>query len=200
VRQHHKQLSSLILLLAVLLGSRPALSQSLDVRVEGDRLRIAAPRLRLLTGVPLQRLRDGASVNYIFELSVLNGRAGALLGRTLYRFVISYDIFQETFQVSRVEPTTRVLSHLSMSAAEAACIDAIEIPTRSLPADTPFWIRLEYRAEDMSKDDETGTSLGILVDIFSRKTERSPVSGVIERGPLRLRDLPRVTPRGTTNP
>ena len=197
----YRQLFRLIVLVALLFASGLALGQSLEMRTDGDRLRIVAPRLRLLTGVPLERLHDGASVSYTFRLSILNSRSGEVLGQAFYRFVISFDIFEERFQVSRLEPTTRVLSHLSMPAAEAACIDAIEIPARVEPADRPFWIRLEYRAEDMSQSDEAPTSLGTLVDLFGRKTAKSPVSGIIEAGPFRLRDLPRVAPpRGATNP
>ena len=201
MRRRYERFSELILLVALLVASQPVIAQSLQARVDGERLRVGVSRLRLLTGVPLERLHDGATVIYTFQLSILNGRSGEVVSRTFFRFAISFDIFEETFQVSRLEPTTRVQSHLSMMAAEAAVVDAIEMSTRSLPADRPFWIRLDYRTEDMTQSGDTPISIGTLVDLFSRKSSRSPVSGGIDAGPFRLQDLPRVTPtRGAPNP
>lgn len=186
---------------AVLTASLLVLGQSLGVRVDGERLRIDITKARLLVGEPLERLHDGASVTYIVQVSALTARSGSVLTRTTYRYVISYDIFEERFQVSRIQPAPRVLSHLSMAAAEAAMVDSLEIPASSIPPDRPFWIRWEYQVEDPSQSADGGMSLGTLVDVFSRKASKGPVGGASESGPFRLRELPRVAPaRGASNP
>jgi hypothetical protein len=59
-------------------------------------------------------------VSYIFRLSAQTSRFGSTLQNPSIAFVISYDIFEEKFQVSRLRPTARVVSHLSAAAAEAA--------------------------------------------------------------------------------
>jgi hypothetical protein len=192
-----------IMFVAVLiLASRPLKAQSLNVRLDGDRLRINVARVRLLTGDPLQQLRDGASVTYTFQLSALNTRSGMTLTRATYRFVISYDIFEERFQVSRLQPSALVLSYLTMAAAEAAMLEALELPAPAIDAARAFWVRWEFQADDPSQGrNSSGSPLGGLVDIFSRKSSNAPLSGAVESGPFRLRDLSRVTPtRGPANP
>jgi hypothetical protein len=67
------------------------------------------------------------------------------------------------------------------------------MPVGVLPQNEPFWIRLDYRAEDAGTPaDQSGnssSSLSILVDIFSRRTRGEQVHGTEEVGPLRLYDL-----------
>ena len=70
------------------------------------------------------------------------------MAKSEYRFVISYDIFEEKFQVSRIRPTARVVSHLTQAAAEALCIESLELPIQSISTTRPFWLRLEYEAEE----------------------------------------------------
>lgn len=177
------------------------LAQSVRARVEGDRLRIVVEGSRFLSGDALRKLHDGVSVSYVFRLSALTSRIGSTMAKSEYRFVISYDIFEEKFQVSRIRPTGRIQSHLTAAAAEATFIEAMEIPLQPLGTGT-FWLRLEYQTEDSaSTSDDATVSLGALVDIFSRTTTKEPTRGVLERGPLRLSDLPRSTPaRGSPSP
>ena len=186
---------SIALILAATLRSTPAMAQSLSVRVEGDRIRIGVGRPRLLAGDPLQRLRDGASIRYTLRLSAIDDRAGSFLATAEFRFVVSYDIFEETFQVSRLQPS-RVLSHLTLMAAETTLMEAMELPIQALAPEDYFTIRWEYHADDMSVPAESGVTLGGLVEIFSRKTSKAPLSGLVVTGPLRLRDLPRTAPAG----
>ena len=149
----------------------------------------------------MRKLRDGVPVTYIFHLTVLNSRYGSTVAKAEYRFVISYDIFEEKFQVSRERPTVRVVSHLTLAAAEAACLEVLELPLRSINASRPFWLRWDYQAEDAAQTDNTEVSLGGLVEIFSRTTKKEPTQGLVESGPFVLSNLPRVAPsRGATNP
>lgn len=177
------------------------IAQSLTPRIDGDRLRVGVEGVRFLSGDALRKLRDGVPVTYIFHLTVLNSRYGSTVAKAEYRFVISYDIFEEKFQVSRERPTVRVVSHLTLAAAEAACLEVLELPLRSINASRPFWLRWDYQAEDAAQTDNTEVSLGGLVEIFSRTTKKEPTQGLVESGPFVLSNLPRVAPsRGATNP
>ncbi len=181
--------------LILLLALCPAVlrAQSLNVRLEGDQLKISAPQLRFLTGEALQRLRDGASVPYVFELSVTGGRYGARLAHAIHRFVVSYDLWEEKFAVTRIDSRLRSVSHLSSSAAEIWCLDALVLPINGLNPNESLWIQLEYRAEQSSRSgdsaDNSGFTLGGLIDIFSKRNQKEPLRGSRQGGPFRLVDL-----------
>ena len=191
----------LCILIVVVGGIRASLAaQSLRARTEGDRLRVVVERPRFLSGDALRKLHDGVPVVYIFQLSAHTSRLGSTIAKSEYRFVISYDIFEERFQVSRVRPTGRVVSHLTAAAAETTFLDTLELPIQSIRTGT-FWLRLEYQTEEQAENDSPAVSLGGLVEIFSRTTAKEPTRGVLEAGPLRLSDLPRSAPaRGATSP
>jgi hypothetical protein len=177
-----------------------AVAQSLSARTEGERLRVVVSGVRFLSGDALKKLHDGVPVSYIFRLSAQTSRFGSTLAKSEYRFVISYDIFEEKFQVSRLRPTARVVSHLSAAAAEATLIEAMDLPVQPITA-MPFWLRLEYEAEESTENGNPDVSIGGLVEIFSRTSNKEPIRGLLEKGPLRLSDLQRTTPaRGATSP
>src|SRR5690606_34440680 len=122
-------------------------AQSLGVRIEADQLRVNAPQLRMLSGEPLNRLRDGAAVSYVFQLSVLAERGGRPLASAAFRFVVSYDLWEEKFAVTRMEPSRQSVSHLSAEAAEQWCLDSIGLSIQGLSPDAPLWVLLEFQAE-----------------------------------------------------
>lgn len=196
-----KALTQACLTAALIAGIHGSVAaQSLSGRVDGDRLRIVVAGTRFLSGDALKKLHDGVPVSYVFRLSALTSRFGSTMAKSEYRFVISYDIFEEKFQVSRVRPTARVVAHLTAAAAEMAFIEPMELPVQSIGAGM-FWLRLEYEAVESSGTDSPGVSIEGLVEIFSRTSTRAPIRGVLEVGPLRLSQLPRSTPaRGTTSP
>lgn len=189
------------ILVALIVGIRGNLcAQSLNARTDGEHLRVVIERSRFLSGDALRKLHDGVPVVYVFRLSANTSRLGSTLAKSEYRFVISYDIFEERFQVSRVRPTGRVVSHLTAAAAEATFIEAMELPMSSIGTGM-FWLRLEYQAEEASESSAPGMSIGGLVEIFSRTGTKEPTRGTMEAGPLRVSELPRVPPaRGKTSP
>lgn len=186
--------------LILLLTTYPALlrAQSLSVRLDKDQLKISAPQLRFLTGEAMQRLHDGASVVFVLEAAITSARFGSPLARTKSRFVFSYDIWEEKFAVTRVDAPSRSVSHLSASAAEAWCLDSFVLSAAGLSPNDPFWVLLEYRAEEPipSSDgsDNSGFTLGGLIDIFSRRNQRQQLRGSREGGPFRLADLRNASP------
>lgn len=78
--------------------------QSLSARIDRDQLRVLAPRLHFLVGEPLTRLRNGATVNYEFQLVLRADRNSRPVARVQQRFAVSYDLWEEKFAVTRLAP------------------------------------------------------------------------------------------------
>lgn len=168
------------------------IAQNLKVRLEADRLRVSGPQVRLLTGRPLDRLRNGGSVIYVLELTVRTEKAGRVLTKVKERFTLSYDLWEEKFSVTRQATPTRSASNLSAAAAQAWCLDSLSIPASQLPGDRTFWVELEYQTEGppaASKSDSNLT-LSSLIDIFSRRSpEEQQLHDIDVVGPFHLEDL-----------
>jgi hypothetical protein len=190
-----KRLTVASLLLLALSAALAA--QSLSTRVEGDQLRIAAPRLHFLVGEARDRLHDGATVKYEFQLTATAGRGGPVLARTLQEFAVSYDLWEEKFAVRKLGASPRSVSHLSETAAETWCLENISIPVAALGNNKEFWLRLDFlaaagnTANPAGQPDNSGFTLTGLIDIFSRRTRSEQVRGSEEIGPLRLDGLKR---------
>jgi hypothetical protein len=165
----------------------------LEVRRDGDRLRVRAPQLRFLTGKPLERLQNGAPVTFAIQLTLSTDPKAAVLARAIEQFVTSYDLWEEKFSVTRLGSPPRAVSHLAPKAAESWCIDNVSVPVAGLAAWQPFWIRLELRTEDpkerFASQDGQGLTLSRLIDLFSRPARDRQFHLVEEAGPLRLADL-----------
>lgn len=180
--------------------SSPSLAaESLSVVWDGDDLHVAAPQLHFLAGKPLERLKDGASVVFLTQLTLTTDSFNSILRRTPERFVFSYDLWEEKFSVTKLGPGQRTVTHLSAAAAEAWCLDNVAISASSLPPDHPFWLRFELRAAD-PKDEaavigEPGINLTRLIEMFSRRPRDQQPQWTAEAGPLRLGDLKRILGR-----
>lgn len=170
------------------------LAQDLALRRAGDELRVAAPRLRFLTGKPLERMRNGASVTYDMQVTVLAENRQAILRRGFERFVLSYDLWEERFSVTRVRSTRVSAAHLTAEAAESWCLDHIAVPSTGLDISRPVFVRLDVRAVEEKEarryDDEDTLSLGRLIDLFSRAGAPAPgTSWRAEAGPVQLQNV-----------
>jgi hypothetical protein len=169
------------------------LAQDLQIRSSADQIVVAAPKFHFLTGKPLERLRNGNAVAFDFYLVVLGESKQSTLRQNFDRFVISYDIWEERFSVSRMRKTRSSASRLTADAAEAWCLDNIAVSSVGVPLDTPVWVRLDIRAQeprdrDPLSDDE-GISLSSLIEIFSRPGKQEANHWRLETGPIRLRDI-----------
>jgi hypothetical protein len=170
------------------------LAQDLVLRRFTDEVRVSAPRLHFLTGKPLERMRNGASVTYDMQLTLYADNRLSVLRRGFERFVVSYDLWEEKFSATRMRTARTSASHLTAGAAESWCLDNLSIPIAGLPLDKPVYLRLEIRAQEpkdqRSTDDEEGISLGRLIDIFSKAG--NPGSGTqwrAEAGPVLLQNV-----------
>ncbi|MEO8126112.1 MAG: hypothetical protein ABJF23_22130 [Bryobacteraceae bacterium] len=169
-------------------------AQELSVRNGGDQLHISAPKLHFLSGKPLQRLQNGNTVAYDFQLSVLGESKTAVLRRNFERFVFSYDLWEERFSVTRMRSTQSSAAHLTSSNAEAWCLDNMAFPSTGLPFDQLVWVRLEVRAQEPKEPQpvpgEQGISIASLIEIFGRASKtKQPQYWKLEAGPLKLADL-----------
>lgn len=167
-------------------------SEDLVPRRNSDELRVSTPRLHFLTGRSLQRLHDGVPVPFDFQLSIAAGVKTNVMQRALERFVVSYDIWGERFQVVRSRTGRKSSPELSSNAAESWCLSNVSVPISSLPPDRDLWARLEIRSMDSRPEspfEDPGISLTTLIDVFSRPPRSQQDHWSLDSGPFRLAEL-----------
>jgi hypothetical protein len=171
------------------------------VYAEGDYLHISAPRLNFLSGKTLEHLKDGASVAFIGQLS-LTSTPNAIIPdvRSVARFALSYDIWDERFSVTRIgerPDSRRSVSHLSVQAAQNWCLDNLTIDRSLVPPDKLFYVRLDLRIEDPRDQlgivGEPGINITRLIEMFSRPPRSAQEPWLLRNGPFRLADLKKVS-------
>jgi len=176
-------------------------AEPLGVSFDGDSLHVAAPTLHFLTGKPLARLKDGATVVYLSQLTLYKDPYLTPLRRAaVERFVISYDIWEEDkFSVS--VPGQRSISNISAKKTEAWCLEYMAIGAGGLTPDTPFWLRLDMHTADprdlSSLVGEPGLNLHNLILLLAKRPGADDPWWTCEAGPLRLADLARTPGRGS---
>ena len=179
-------------------------AQPIEVTFDGDNLHVSAPSLHFLTGKPLERLKDAATVVFLSQLTLFSDNHDVVFRRVPERFVVSYDLWEEKFSVTQLGSTPRSTPHvLSAPAAEAWCLEGLAISALGMAPDRPFWLRFELRTADQ-KDlaggaGEPGLNLRSLIELFSRRPGPDDPNWTREVGPLRLEDLRRAVGRGARN-
>ncbi len=183
-------------LLAALAAAPMALgisAQPLLVRLDGDFLHINVPQLQFLSGKTLDRLHDGASVAFLGQVTLSTDANATVQSRSVARFALSYDIWEEKFSVTRIQQGRRTVSHLSLNEAQDWILDSLTLNASAVPPDRPFWIRFELRGEDPRDGLEviggSGINLTRLVEIFSRPPGSAQPRWSFEVGPLRIGDV-----------
>jgi hypothetical protein len=169
----------------------------LGIRYDGDTLRLAPSGIHFLAGKPLERLKDGASVAYVIQLDLFNEQRISVRQQH-GRFVVSHDLWEETFSVTQLGRTSRSADGMSAPAAETWCFDALSLSTLGLSTSQLFWLRFEMRTggpSDLEGDLPNGISLKSIIDLLGRKRQVDAHWGPMETR-LRLADLPRVAGRG----
>jgi hypothetical protein len=180
-------------LLCLELLAMSASSEDLLVRRLAEQIHVIAPHLHFLTGKSLQRLHDGATVPFDFQLSIAAGLKNNLVGTAVERFSVSYDVWEEKFRVVRLRDFRKSAVGLSANAAEAWCLENLFIPAASVPADKELWARLDIRAADakeqLSASGETGISIPALIQLLSRPPRPQQDHWTLESTPFHLADL-----------
>jgi hypothetical protein len=193
------------LVAALLLSANLGALESLAVRLDGDYLRISLPRIDFLKGKPLERLKDGATVAFVGQVTITTSPNSLTpVAKAVARFALSYDIFEERFSVTKMGGSPdgwRSQSHLSAQQTENWCIDNLAIDRSQIPADKPFYVQLDLRADDPRDQlgiiGDPGINLTRLIEVLGR-APRSPQERLFRSGgPFRLTDLKKTEIRGT---
>jgi hypothetical protein len=176
-------------------------AQSLVVRMDGNYVHIFAPSLTFLTGKAVTKLKDGASVAFLGQLSVSTDGNKTVLARTIARFAMSYDIWEEKFSVtrftlnSRAEEAPRKATHAVTSTLQAWCLENLVVDVSQFALNRPIWVRLEIRAEDLRDGagviGDPGINISRLIELFSRPARPQQDRWQLDAGPVLLRDLRR---------
>jgi len=169
--------------------------EDLIPRFADGQIQVSAPRLHFISGKQLERLRNGASVPFDFQLTLSAGFKGNSLSRAFERFVVSYDLWEEKFSVVRQRDRRTSSVRLSATQAESWCLDNLVLPTSGVPSDKNLWVRLEVRSTETrdaaAAANSDGISLTTLIDLFSRPARGQQDHWAIETGPFRLAELRR---------
>ncbi len=180
-------------LLCLELLAMSASSEDLFVRRLADQIHVIAPRLHFLSGKSLERLRDGVTVPFDFQLSISAGLKTNLVGRAVERFSISYDVWEEKFRVVRNRDFRKSAAGLSASAAETWCLENLLMPAAGLPADKELWARLDVRTgepkEQVSSTSDSGISIPALIQLLSRPPRPQQDHWTLESAVFHLADL-----------
>src|SRR5579872_988810 len=107
-----------------LLGARA--EEPLAVTFDGDNLHVAAPGLHFLTGKPLSRLKDAATVAFVSRITLFSDDHGTIFRRPVQeRLIVSYDLWEEKFTVTiRGTDYTRSTPRLlTLQQTESWCIE-----------------------------------------------------------------------------
>lgn len=182
-------------------------AEELIVHWKDDSIQISAPQFHFLAGRALDRLHNGATVPFDFQLSVWVEDRTHLHGRSQERYIVSYDLWEDRFSVvSQVKSPRKSVSRLTAAAAEAWCLDHISVPVSGLGPDEKLWVHLEVRAGEPREASsifgrgslgESGISLTKLIEIFSRPPHQQQAHWSLEAGPLRLADIKQANGRGS---
>lgn len=180
-------------------------AEELILSTAESRLEFSAPRLHFLVGKPLERLRNASEVPFDFKITLWSGTRSHVLRQAQDRFVVSYDLWEEKFAVTKLVTPRRTARHLTDAAAEAWCLQQMSQDVTGVGANEPLWARLEIRAQDGKEAGlpfgrgnitDSGISLTSLIEIFSRPAATTQPHWQVETGPVTLDELRRVRRRG----
>ena len=171
-----------------------ASSEDLFVRRFADQIRVLAPRLHFLSGKSLERLRDGVTVPFDFQLRIAAGLKNNFVGQpAVERFSISYDVWEERFRVVRLRDFRKSAAGLSAIAAESWCLENLLVPSAGLPADKELWARLDIRTaepkEQASSNADSGISIPALIQLLSRPPRPQQDHWTLESASFHLADV-----------
>lgn len=176
----------------VALAASTSQDRSLLVRFEADALRVSAPQIRFLNGKLLEQLRNGVNVGFLTQVTMFDSPT-IPIARSVDRFVVSFDLWEEKFSATRLGPPARSAARLTAAACETWCLDQLLAPPPGFDPARIFYVKLELRAEDPRETagvvGDPGISLTRLIEAFGRPPRAQQLRWTAQAGPLRLADL-----------
>ena len=155
-------------------------------------LQVRGTGLRLIEGVVADHLKDGRSVRVDFEMTILDKAQGTPITQNRQSFILSFDLWEQRYAVTRNGAPPRSISHLVARDAESWCLENMALPLTALgrfARDLPFWIQVDFRVQDQpptAADAESPFTLRTLIDVFSRRRQDEPPGRTFEAGPFRV--------------
>jgi hypothetical protein len=181
-------------------------AESLDLHWRNNFIEFTAPHMHFLTGKPLERLQHGVQVPFDFKISLYSGTKSHLFSQLAERFLVSYDVWGETFSVVKTQSPRSNITHLDAAGAEAWCLKQMTMNPVGLDDTEKFWARVEVRvppdprsASPFGRDSisESGINLTGLIDLFSRPPASTQFHSMSEAGPWTLEEVKRGSRRGS---
>ena len=186
------------LLLAFLSGAALAMwAEELVLHLNENHLEFA-PKINFLSGQALARLRNAAEVPFDINIALSAGAKDRLYRRSTDRFIVSFDLWEETFSVVKTQAPRKSVSHLSARAAEDWCFNQLSMDTSGLSPTQPLWAHVDIRAEESPKQggpfgrgniSDSGINLTSLIEIFSRPAQGQQQHWSADAGPFTLEQL-----------
>ena len=177
-----------------------AAEQALQVSFDGDNLHLAVPGLHFLTGKPLERLHEAATVVFLSQLTVYSDEYVTVFRRLPERIIVSYALWDEKFAVSIRGSAPRSISNLDAAQAENWVIEGLAVSALGMDPNRQFWLKFELKTTEPRDTSrllgEKGLSLSGLVDWMSRRGP-DDLYWTRSAGPWRLANLTRA--RATRN-
>ena len=162
-----------------------------NVTFDGDYLHISSLGLHFLQGKSLSRLKEGATIEYVAQVTLFRDQFVTQFKRAEFHFEVSYDIWGtgDQFSVTLTGSQPRKVFNQSLSETETWCLEHVLVPASGIPRDRQFWLQLDLLAQPPKVNAALGP-IGIninVIEIFTpgqdeRQTFKNPL-------PLRLMDL-----------
>jgi hypothetical protein len=182
------------------------LAEDLRLNWRNSYLEFSAPHMHFLTGKPLERLQHGVQVPFDFKISLYSGTKSHLFNQLAERFLVSYDVWGETFSVVKTQSPRSMVTHLDAAEAEAWCLKQMPVSPSGLDDKVALWARLEVRVPPDSKIvnpfgrdsiSESGINLTGLIELFSRPPALAQPHWTLDFGPQTLEEVKRGSRRGS---
>ena len=176
-------------LLAPLFPAKGA--DSLIVTSDGDNLHISSLGVHFLQGKSLNRLKEGATVEYVATVGLLRDQFATPFKRSEHHFFVSYDVWGagDVFAVWTPGPPARRATNLSLSGTETWCLERLAMATVGIPRNEQFWLQLELRTvpPKLSSILSGGTIHLDWIELLTPGQDERQVYRT--SGPLRLEDM-----------
>lgn len=169
-------------------------AEDLILRRHEDQLRFVAPKAHFVAGRTLERLKDGVAVPIDFQATIAVGSRNNVVERLVERFVISYDLWEESYKVVRLSQR-KSASNLTAQQTEAWCFDNLGISLGKIPKNQPLYFKLDIRTDDspartpLFGSTADAINLTALIDLFSKPPGRQQPHWSMEAGPFGFADL-----------
>jgi hypothetical protein len=182
------------------------LAEDLALHWRNNYLEFSAPHMHFLTGKSLERLQHGAQVPFDFKISLYSGTRSHLFSQLAERFLVSYDVWGETFSVVKTQSPKNSISHLDVAEAELWCLKQMPMNPVGLDETEKFWARVEVRVPPDGKltnpfgrdsISESGINLTGLIELFSKPPASAQFHTMSEAGPWTLEEVKRGSRRGS---